>query len=98
MRHYIDLSDLLGLRMECKECHASLELPMARNGSRVPLACPNCKAEWFDQYAQPNIGGLIAGFVEQFKYLKNAFDQSPTAHFTMTLEISGPTPAKGSQA
>jgi uncharacterized paraquat-inducible protein A len=46
-KHYIQLSDILAVRFECKECGAAVSLPISMkiNFSRISV-CPNCGNPW----------------------------------------------------
>jgi hypothetical protein len=44
-RKFIELADILGMRFDCKKCHASLSLP-PENSPRPPRDCPNCGSNW----------------------------------------------------
>jgi hypothetical protein len=72
---------------------------MSRTGNNIPMTCPNCKSEWFDQYSQPNPGGQIAGLVERFKSLKQILigDNPATRGFGLTFEIAESVPVKPEQ-
>jgi Zn finger protein HypA/HybF involved in hydrogenase expression len=45
-KHYIEVSDILGIRCECKNCHAVLTLPLAKDVGNTLLKCPRCGKPW----------------------------------------------------
>jgi hypothetical protein len=46
-KHYIEASDILGVRFDCKKCHASLSLKLWADIKLVK--CPaGCDETWFD--------------------------------------------------
>src|SRR2546425_1101954 len=45
-KHFIELSDVVALRCECKECHASLLLQLPAQLSNTIQKCPNCYRPW----------------------------------------------------
>jgi hypothetical protein len=45
-RHYIEVSDILALRCECRKCHAVLTLPLAKDVGKHLSRCPCCKEGW----------------------------------------------------
>jgi DNA replicative helicase MCM subunit Mcm2 (Cdc46/Mcm family) len=45
-KQYIELSDLLALRYECKECQTSVTVPI-KGFDTVPVThCPKCRKGW----------------------------------------------------
>ncbi|MGA2371143.1 MAG: hypothetical protein ABSG11_10785 [Candidatus Korobacteraceae bacterium] len=51
-KHYIELSDILALRFECKNCKTSVTFGMSQNFDLKKLSdCPGCKKTWvYDGY------------------------------------------------
>jgi hypothetical protein len=46
-KHFIEVTDIIALRLLCKECHAELSVPIDKNIRVKSLrACPNCNAPW----------------------------------------------------
>jgi hypothetical protein len=98
-RHYIDLEDLLGLHLGCKDCSTSIDLEIAKV-AQLPQNCPNCGRRWMapnqgDMRASTPFYALISGFLAEFTALKNAMDSkivSPPFH--ISLEVAGPTATK----
>jgi hypothetical protein len=80
-KRFIELQDVLGLRFECKECHASLSLPLTKdlNASRL-RTCPHCNNPWLSMMAGPTGGSTVEGdvtaLVDAIKRLDSRFDGS----------------------
>ena len=51
-KHYIELSDIVALRFECKNCKTSVTFGMGQNFDLKKLSdCPGCKNTWvYDGY------------------------------------------------
>ena len=46
-KHYIELSDMIALQLECGRCGATLSLPLKENMDvRALRNCPNCNEGW----------------------------------------------------
>jgi hypothetical protein len=46
-KHYIELSDIVAIRIECGGCHASTSLPIADNlKTNAIKVCPHCNEQW----------------------------------------------------
>jgi hypothetical protein len=88
---FIELSDILALKLECKHCESVLAIPSSRDMARREdvgklSICPVCQRPW------ATLGGatyepLIAKFVSALNEMRNAFKDAPIG-FTLTLEIS----------
>jgi uncharacterized Zn finger protein len=74
-KKYIELSDIIGLRFECKnaECGASLTLPMLEDINRThPLQkCPNCGQVWV-QFADSTYELEFKKLVSTLRIIANA--------------------------
>ena len=82
-KHYIEVSDIIGIRCECKECHAALALPLATDVGKSLLICPRCGKGWARQ-AHSTSEVLIEEFARKVEQLANAL---PFLGFTFLLEI-----------
>jgi hypothetical protein len=103
-KHYIELSDILALRCDCKfkirdkitseetseKCGASLSLSLPlTKGVEFIEACPKCRQSW----AVPK-DGVNAGYIHAFvTALENLKGQVSTLGFRLYLEIA-PDPAR----
>jgi predicted RNA-binding Zn-ribbon protein involved in translation (DUF1610 family) len=85
-KHYIELSDILSVRCDCKECGASLSLPLAANIAYSLFKCPKCGVGWvrFD-------GGTheltLTTFMSEMEKIKALL---PKAGFNLHFEIVAP--------
>ena len=89
--HYIELSDILAFRFECKneECGARLELPLSANvaQSKILRLCPQCKTAWAD------LNGSL--FESLFKALTDTLGKLEGAPFGFKLYLEvKPTPER----
>lgn len=91
VRKYIELADILTLRLDCRDCGSSLTIPisrdlMAREEAFKLNDCPVCRAAWAtinNSMYQP----IIAEFTDKLKRLKGAMESAPLG-FRLLLEIS----------
>lgn len=92
LKQFIELDDVIALRVECSHCKASLTLPLNSVSFKIPQMCPSCQSDWYEGYGNGrNMGDVIASFVAEVKRLRRALeDKSPvTLGFTLDLEVSG---------
>jgi hypothetical protein len=94
-KKYIELSDLLVLKMTCKGCGSALEIPMSRSlsGREDDLklkACPVCLAPWALR-DDANYHPAISGFTAAVKTLANAVTVGNLG-FSLTIEITDEKP------
>lgn len=45
VKYYLDVDDILAVRLECSSCHVSSSFPLAKM-TQMPNECPHCRAEW----------------------------------------------------
>lgn len=89
-KKFIDLTDFLALRFECKSCGSTLVIPSTRNleqrEEQGKLSdCPVCRKPW------ASVGGStcepeIARFLAALSRLNDLLSRFP-AGFTLTLEV-----------
>ena len=89
---FIELSDILALKLECKHCGSALTVPSSRDMTRREdmgklSSCPVCQMPW------ASLGGatyepLIAKFVSTLNEIRRTFKDAPIG-FTLTLEVQG---------
>jgi ribosomal protein S27AE len=73
-RYIADLADVLGLRIDCRKCGASLSRPPATAKEELPLSCPNCGTAWFvGENSDKNMAEALTRIV---KHLATMPDQS----------------------
>ncbi|MGB9409104.1 MAG: hypothetical protein WCA89_16335 [Terracidiphilus sp.] len=93
-KHYIELSDILSLRFDCKhkQCGASFSLPLTQEktqGIEKRLSnCPVCRREWAGKEDGAN-GTMIREFVEKLWKLKGQA-QLADFNFRLYLELAQP--------
>jgi hypothetical protein len=87
-RHFIELSDVIAMRFECKHCRASLELGMKIEQGTLHH-CPSCHRDWAlvntDGPAGASYEQVFVKFIESINAL-NVAAKAPIG-FSMTLEI-----------
>jgi hypothetical protein len=45
VKYYLDVDDILAVRLHCSGCHVSSSFPLAKL-SRTPHTCPHCRTDW----------------------------------------------------
>ena len=91
IQKFIELSDILALKLECKHCESSLAIPSSRDMARREdigklSSCPVCQRPWAT-LAGTTYEPLIAKFVSSLNEIRKAFKDAPIG-FILTLEIS----------
>ncbi|MDE2103736.1 MAG: hypothetical protein KGL39_41245 [Patescibacteria group bacterium] len=97
-QHYIEVSDILAIRLECKNCGASVSFPIAKDLRFEALnACPNCSAPWLGFPASstitPAVSDFAAAIAKTASVLKEWDNTLATVHqkgFAFSLEVSQP--------
>jgi hypothetical protein len=82
-KHFIELSDIVGLHCECKQgtCKTALSIPVSDVEGRELRVCPRCKEPWA-QFIESSYEPIIVEFIQKLKRLKEA-----RLGCTLTLEI-----------
>ncbi len=92
-KQYIELSDIVALRFECKQCHTTLILPLGKDVRVENLKiCPNCNVPWAET---PNAGSMeksLRDFTEKIQNIKEVIQRRNAipGGFLMSLEILEP--------
>lgn len=73
-RYVADIADVLGLRIECRKCGASLSRPPATANEELPLNCQNCAAAWF--VGENSDKNMAEALIRIVKHLAAMPDQS----------------------
>jgi uncharacterized paraquat-inducible protein A len=82
-KHYIEMADLLSLRCDCKDCGASLSLPLAKEIGNALSQCPRCKSTWAGQSSEHlSVINTFANKIGELKFL------AKTSGLRLYLEIS----------
>jgi len=89
-RKFIDLSDVLALKLDCKACKSSLTIPIARDLMAREEAfklndCPMCRTAWI-AVNNSSYHAVLAEFTDKLKRLQGALDTAPWG-FTLVLEL-----------
>jgi hypothetical protein len=82
-KHYIEVSEILAVRCECKHCHASLSLPLSKNVAEALIACPQCGKGWA-RLENVSYAALIGKFIDQIELITQGL---PAMGFVFSLEI-----------
>ena len=95
---FIEFSDLIGWRFECKSCHISLELPLSDFRLGTLHECPQCKNHWAmvpaGPMAQSSFEPLFKKFVSMLEEFKQALGENSVLGFSVTLELRDMPPQK----
>ena len=92
-KHFIDLSDIVALRLVCKYCDASLSVPLSDeklktdNMKNLFLSeCPSCGRNWAEAGGSTN-EPLITRFTAALNRLRDTFEAASHIGMTLVLEI-----------
>lgn len=89
---YVELSDILGLRFECRKCGTSLSFPVPnRCDYRRLQSCPNCKEPWARSVDGESIEAEIESAVEHLVTLRGLLQ--PQSKFKTELSLFLEVPA-----
>jgi len=96
---FIELADILSLRMECGKCHSTVTVPIARDMSFAGMKrCSNCGTAWltFDMSTiEPQINACasaIRSTVDELNSWRKTLDAVGSAGFSLTIEITSEEP------
>lgn len=95
-KHYIDLSDIAGLRFKCNQCGAELSVDLTKEiRERAINYCPNCHEEWV-LAGSSSYFPIFADFIKNLNRLRGAIE-SPQSRigFTLKAEIKEDASALG---
>ncbi len=84
-KQFIEVSDLLGVRLECKYCGGSLLISL-RKTVTLPLTCVNCNSDWFDD-PDSLARGAIGNFVGVVKKLGSLLEKQGVK---FSIEVTPP--------
>ena len=87
-KQFIELTDIVAFRFNCKNCGSTLSLPVSDERTRLVLdLCPNCKTQWAMTHGiAPD--QFILGFREALKRIQATMVKDSKLEFTMMLEIA----------
>jgi hypothetical protein len=85
-KRFIEVSDIVGLRCECKnsECKTTLLLPLGGGMNGALKKCPKCGNSWA-LFSGSSYEIEINGYLSQLALLKSSMEHFG---FSLTLEIS----------
>jgi hypothetical protein len=90
-KHFIETQDILSLRCDCKECGASLSLPIGFGLAKSLLSCPKCRKPWL-QFESGTYEITLNDFVKRIEELKLLL---PHAGFNLYFEIASDPASTG---
>ena len=100
-KHYIELSDIVGLRGSCLHCGATVSLPLTAMRLDGLRSCHNCNEPWA-MIAGSSIESTIKTFIDGFSKLEAAIGRvneitTPSGGgFSLVLEIKPEAASTGS--
>ncbi|MGA2431102.1 MAG: hypothetical protein ABSH13_21575 [Candidatus Acidiferrum sp.] len=91
-KHFIEVSDIIGMRCQCKneQCRATLLLPLNGDVNDALLKCPKCGRGWARLEGGTSFEVEIKKYLSELGKLKESMKHFG---FALTLEISE-TPAR----
>jgi hypothetical protein len=90
---FLDPSDIVALRLECKQCGATLTLALSGAIEAKKLrTCPHCNNPWTMMH-EKTIEPLVEKVINSLSSLNRSMDESGFPWgCSLTLEIKNPTP------
>src|ERR1700681_4287382 len=86
-KHFIELSDIVGVRLRCGECSAELSLPFVGELRVKKLkTCPHCNAAWTTNGT--SMEPAIEEVVRAVRTMANLLNGGFKVGFSLTLEIN----------
>ena len=95
---FIELTDIVSLRFECKTCHAALQICLDSHRHGILRQCPACNADWAlmnNGMASKNAEMHFQNFMTVIKNLEALTKDVPLG-FQMYLEIKSPPETQAS--
>jgi hypothetical protein len=81
VKYFLDVDDVLAVRLECSVCHVSSSFPLAKL-TCAPQNCPHCNADWID--ADTTEEKAISAFLVSLSRAAEALQGRP---FRLSLEV-----------
>jgi len=96
-KHYVELTDIVAIRCECRRCGASVSLPVMENVRTEGLqCCPSCNEHWAQlnpvlphQSIEPAIRTFIGSLTTFKGVLERTSSNQSEGGFRLTLEVKG---------
>ena len=103
-KYYVELSDILALRCECKRCHATVSLPIVRDARTNGLYnCPNCNEPWMvfqqgqsSQSIDPTVRDFMNSLTKLGEVIRRTEDLLKEGGFALSLEVRKEADTKSS--
>lgn len=91
-KHYIELSDIVSLRLVCKRCDTNLTFRLSDQiDARCIRVCPQCNEPWTKLPSGSTIENAVVEHVGSIKRLGDIVhrwsEQRPDSGFSLTLEV-----------
>ena len=99
-RYFIELSDIVAVRFECEQCHATVSLPLSKwLRAEMLRSCPNCAQPWLALPMGAGVENMVKQCTDQIinaaEALKRWKDQTQSAGVagcSMLIEINSSLP------
>jgi hypothetical protein len=97
-KHFIEPSDIIGLRFECNKCHSTISMVISPE-VRVDalMMCPNCQTPWLGLPGSSDISSAVKEFIGSIVKMSATIKQwnegmavLRLAGFAFSLEIQCP--------
>jgi hypothetical protein len=83
---YVELSDILSLRFECKQCGAAISLPLSNVCDYQRLeSCPNCTKPWIRRPDGSSIKDELKNAIGHLAILRGLLE--PASKFKTELSL-----------
>jgi Zn ribbon nucleic-acid-binding protein len=89
-KRFIELSDILSLRFECRNCGATLTIDTRKNFSVPPRECVNCKNDLWG-FEDATVDQAIRKLAEDLKLMQRIVDEKNRVAFGFSFEIKEDT-------
>jgi DNA-directed RNA polymerase subunit RPC12/RpoP len=96
IRTLVEIKDIVGIEIECRECKAKIFYPVEKNNERLHPQCPNCNSNLFvmefDGAGQRGSVSMeqVKRFVKLIQLLAN-----PQADLRANVRLQVDTPTRG---
>ena len=90
IKHYIEITDVLGLRFACKSCGTTVSFPISQTFDLTKLGeCPCCKKSWIANASGASIQGEIEAIIRSVRKMADIFgtDSKFPTELQLTIEV-----------
>ncbi len=91
VKQYIELSDIIGIRLECNHCKTTLSFPLSeRFDFQKIIDCPSCGRTWVSEPMGPTVVPEIESAIASLKALSRALgaESKFNTQLRLTLELT----------